>query len=125
MYFLQEVAATSESIHFAEMNSIANLSAELKSTLQTRIQTMSTSMRLSSQANDKLALTVTRQDNALHEIEARLTMLLQETTKIATSQKVLKTLVFKEIVSRAQQIPNQYPERFSWIFDHYRTAFPK
>lgn len=124
MHFLQEVAAASESMHFAEMDSIANLSAELKDALQTHTQTMSASMSLSSQANDKLTLTVTRQEDALHEIEAKLTKLLQETTKVTTSQKVLKTLVFKEIDSRAQQIHKEYPETFSWLFDRGRTPLP-
>lgn len=121
MQFLQKVASINQSMHFAEMDSIANLSAELKDA----VQAMCTFVDRSGQANQGLLSAFTRQEETLRNVATKLAMLHQESTKITTSEKVLQTLVFKEIDNRAQQIHKEYPKTLSWLFDHNRTPLPR
>lgn len=51
--------------------------------------------------------------------------LAQEASKVATSQRILQSLLFDEIKFREEQIHEAHEKTFSWIFDDNATSFKK
>lgn len=61
----------------------------------------------------------------LQIVPKQIDTLTRQAGKVATSERVLRSLLFDEIKKREEQIRPAYAETFNWIFDDDTTSFTK
>jgi hypothetical protein len=77
----------------------------------------------SEKQGDQLTAAMESHRKVLKELANTLLTLRDDSAAIATSQKILDSLLFSEMQHRHIQIHKTYPETFTWIFDSGKTPF--
>jgi len=63
-----------------------------------------------------------RQEGAIGDLSSKLLALVKEGEEAAKDQKIIESLLFKEIKQRKSDIDSSYVNTLQWLFDEKRTT---